>query len=78
MLKEFDIHIAQIISQLHSVEKNAEAFLTKYDLLEDIKAMKQFCMAKSKFHRVENVAADKIGVFSEKANAIELTDEKAC
>jgi len=70
MLKEFDIHIAQIVSQLYSIEKSAKAFLEKYDLVYDFTTILQYCMAKSKYHRVEGIAADKIGVFSEKANAI--------
>ena len=78
MLKEFDIHIAQIVSQLYSVEKSAKAFLEKYDLVHDFTTILQYCMAKSKYHRVEGIAADKIGVFSEKANAIQLTDETSC
>lgn len=78
MLKEFDIHIAQIVSQLYSIEKSAKAFLEKYDLVHDFTTILQYCMAKSKYHRVEGIAADKIGVFSEKANAIQLTDETSC
>ena len=78
MLKEFDIHIAQIVSQLHSIEKSAKAFLEKYDLVHDFTTILQYCMAKSKYHRVEGIAADKIGVFSEKANTIQLTDETSC
>ena len=67
MLKDFDIHIAQIVAQLHSIEKVAKPFFEKYGLLDDFLAVKQYCMAKSKYHRVEGVAADKIGVLSEKA-----------
>lgn len=49
--------------------------MEKYGVIHDFTAIMQYCMAKSKFHRVENVAADKIGVFTDKANAILMTDE---
>ena len=78
MLKDVDIHIVQIVSQLATIERSAKSFLEKYDLVHDFTAILQFCMATSKYHRVDGVAADKIGLFSEKANAIQLTDETSC
>lgn len=76
MLKEFDIHVAQIVAQLHSIEKVAKPFFEKYGLLDDFIAVKQYCMLKSKYHRVEGVAADKIGILTEKAKAIDFVDER--
>jgi hypothetical protein len=63
---------------LATIERSAKSFLEKYDLVHDFTAILQFCMATSKYHRVDGVAADKIGLFSEKANAIQLTDETSC
>ena len=40
MLKPADIHIAQIISQLISIEKNAKPYLEKFNLVQDFNAIK--------------------------------------
>jgi len=40
MLKPTDIHIAQIISQLNSLDKNAKPYLEKFNLVQDFNAIK--------------------------------------